>query len=189
LFDWLLLAQLALSMGLFVVIGERALYLLYSAPVSAAALSWLTSNLAAGRGDRSLRFAQQRPTAHVSRVLLATLGPAVPDADDLPDLLSQLTERAVIRLRLLRVGATVASTAGLLVGIVRISGGYAAPSGLLALEAGLTERLAMSSALFSMAVGVGTSAVCFYATSLFRRAAQQLVGQAARVAQLMKNVA
>jgi hypothetical protein len=188
-FDWLLLVQLALSAGLLAVIGERAAYLWYVAPASAPALRWLGQCVEEGRVERVLFWARKRPGTHVAQILLAQLEPQPDGEHDLPELLSELTERAVIRLRLLRVGATVASTSGLLVGIVRISGGYAAPSGLLALEAGLTERLTMSSALFSMAVGVGTSAVCFYATSLFRRAAQQLVAQSVRAAQLAKIVA
>lgn len=190
--DWLLLLQLALSVGLAGVIAERAVYLLLVAPASPRALRWLSQSVGEGRTDRALFWARQRSNTHVARILLTALepvserSPAPDDADDLGELILQLTERAVLRLRLIRVGATVSSTTGLLIGIVRISGGYAAPSGLLALEAGLTERMALSSALFSMAVGVGTSAVCFYATSQFRKAARQLITQSARAAQLVR---
>jgi hypothetical protein len=190
--DWLFLLQLALTAGLLLVIAERAYYLLYVAPISADALKWLTARLNDRGGiSDALRWARARGDTHVARIVRRGLDPSPVGGegpDDLSELLSDLSERAVVRLRLLRVGATVASTSGLLVGILRISGGYAPPSGLLALQAGLSERLALSSALFSMAIGVGTSAVCFYATALFRRAAQQLISQSTRAAQLVRGV-
>jgi hypothetical protein len=192
--DWLLLLQLSLTAGLLAVIAERAFYLLYVAPASAAAISWLSKLLGDRRDgavEQAIYWARGRRETHIAGVLLAVLAPPAhaDEDDDLSEVISTLSERAVARLRLLRVGATVASTSGLLVGIVRISGGYAPASGLLALEAGLNERLALSSALFSMAIGVGTSAVCFYATALFRRSAQQLLTQSTRVMQLAKSVA
>ncbi|MEY4578160.1 MAG: hypothetical protein RL701_2863, partial [Pseudomonadota bacterium] len=87
----------------------------------------------------------------------------------------------------LRVGATIASTVGLMIGILRIRGGAGEHAGLLALEAGLAEKVALGEALFSMAVGVATSAVCFHAVGALREAAGEVMGQGTKVAEALRR--
>jgi hypothetical protein len=195
--DILTLLQLGLAATLLGVIGDRVHILMFAAPLHRRGVEFVLRLLSSADSDPrtsagsaqldALRaFASTAGTSrtHVARVLRAVL-----DCDEqgehrqdaLAELSFELSAEATARLRTLRVGATIASTLGLLVGIVRLRGGFAKPSGLLALEAGLTERMALSDALLSMAIGVGTSAVCFYALSLLGEAARALMAQRARV--------
>ncbi len=101
---------------------------------------------------------------------------------DLRELLADLREEAIARLRFLRVAATLASTTGLLGGILRLARGPSIITGLAALKAGEPERLMVMEAIATMAIGVALSALCFQALALLRPAAQQLISQTLRVA-------
>lgn len=187
---WLTWLQLAVSAALLGVIAERAHYLLFRAKLSDAGWAFVQRSAQAGQLAQLRAFARALPDAHVSAVLRAAFDPDPErdeDDDDLTELLSSLRERSAARLRLLRVGATLASSLGLMVGILCIQRGFGEPAGLLALEAGLPQKLAMSQALFAMGIGVATSAVCFYALSLLRPAAQALIAQSARAAHLARG--
>jgi hypothetical protein len=185
---WLTWLQLALSVALLGVIAERARYLMQRAILSPEGFAFVSDGLQQGQLAQLRAFARALPAVHVARLLRAALerAPEEPD-EELEELLSRLRERALARLRLVRVGATLASSLGLMVGILCIQRGYSEPAGLLALEAGLPQKLAMSQALFAMGVGVATSGVCFYALSLFRPAAQALITQSARAAHLLER--
>jgi hypothetical protein len=103
-------------------------------------------------------------------------------ANDPAEAIADAREIASTRLRLIRVSATMASTLGLLGGILMLAGAPLPNQGLLALAAGAVERARMSTAIATMAIGVGSSAFCFQALSILRRAAQTLLAQADRVA-------
>jgi hypothetical protein len=182
--DFFTLLQLGVSATLLGVIGDRVYCLLVAAPLSRRGVEFVLRSLERSQIDALRAFARGTAPAHISRVLSVALDPASEHErheDALTELSFELSAETTVRLRALRVGATVASTLGLLVGILRLRGGFSKPPGLLALEAGLTERLAVSDALFSMALGVGTSAVCFYALSLLGEAARSLIAQRSRV--------
>jgi hypothetical protein len=83
---------------------------------------------------------------------------------------------------LLRVSATLASTTGLLGGILALARGSASSAGLWALSAGGAERHNLDEAIATMAIGVALSALCFQALALLRPAAQRLVTQTAHLA-------
>jgi hypothetical protein len=185
---WLTWLQLGVSAALLGAIAERAHYLLFRAKLSEEGWAFVQRGVQAGELAELRAFARAQPHAHVSAVLRAAFDPN-PERDDgdLAELLSSLHEQSAARLRVVRVGATLASSLGLLVGILCIRRGFGEPAGLLALEAGLPQKLAMSQALFAMAIGVATSAVCFYALSLLRPAAQALVAQSARAAHLVQD--
>jgi len=184
---WLTWLQLAVSGVLLGVIAERARYLLFRAKLSEEGWAFVDRSLRAGEIVQLRAFARAQPEAHVSAVLRAAFDPEPERDEELAELVSGLREQSAAGLRLLRVGATIASSLGLLVGILCIQRGFGEPAGLLALEAGLPEKLAMSQALFAMAIGVATSAVCFYALSLLRPAAQALIAQSARAAHLVQD--
>jgi hypothetical protein len=184
---WMTMLQLALSAVLASVIVERARYLLVRAKLSEAGWTFVEESLRRGQLTELRAWARALPETHVGSLLQAVLEPTSDRDEELPELLSWLRERSAARLRLLRVGATIASSLGLMVGILSIQRGYGEPAGLLALEAGLPQKLAMSQALFSMGIGVATSAVCFYALGLFRPAAQALIAQSARAAHLLQD--
>jgi hypothetical protein len=184
---WLTWLQLALSGVLLGVIAERAHYLLFRAKLSEEGLSFVDRSLRDGAIAELRAFARAQPEAHVSAVLRAAFEPDPERDEELAELVSWLREQSASRLRVVRVGATIASSLGLLVGILCIQRGFGEPAGLLALEAGLPQKLAMSQALFAMAIGVATSAVCFYALALLRPAAEALVAQSARAAHLAQD--
>ena len=190
--DLLTLLQLGLSAMLLGLIADRVYTLMFAAPLHKRGLEFVTRALERGNLAALNHFAAGAATrrTHIGRMLHIALAPAQPGEsrrDELAELSFELSAEAIARLRALRVGATIASTLGLLVGIVRLRGGFAQPSGLLALEAGLTERMAVGDALYSMAIGVGTSAVCFYALSLLREAARFLIAQRTRVENLLQD--
>jgi hypothetical protein len=182
--DLLTLLQLSLSAALIGVIADRVYSLMFVAPLSRRGVEFVLRALERAEFEPLRAFARASSRAHISRMLVAALEPASDgerQEDVLTELSFELSGEAAARLRALRVGATIASTLGLLIGIIRLRGGFTKPPGLLALEAGLSERLAVSEALFSMALGVGTSAVCFYALSLLQEAARSLIAQRGRV--------
>lgn len=100
-----------------------------------------------------------------------------------------LRQAASARLAVLRGCATLASVLGLLGGIMAIRGGFSGNAGLLELQAGLAQQVALAEALERMAIGVGTSAVCFYALGVFRRAARDLIVQITQIAHLIADQA
>jgi hypothetical protein len=184
---WLTWLQLAVSGVLLGVIAERARYLLFRAKLSEEGWAFVEGSMQARELAQLRAFARAQPEAHVSAVLRAAFEPDPEGDQDLAELVSWLREQSAARLRVVRVGATIASSLGLLVAIVCIQRGFGEPAGLLALEAGLPQKLAMSQALFAMGIGVATSAVCFYALALLRPAAQALIAQSARAAYLAQD--
>ncbi|HEX6243312.1 MAG TPA: hypothetical protein VFZ61_20505 [Polyangiales bacterium] len=161
--------------------------MLVVAPLSPEGLRFVSDALEQGRVDEARSWAEQAVQTHVGQLLRAGLvGSRQPD-DDLSDLLFDLQARSLVRLRALRVGATIASTTGLLVGILRIRGGLGPDQGLLALEAGLAEKVALGQALSAMAIGIGTSAVCFYALGVLREAAKAVLTQGTKVAGVLRR--
>jgi hypothetical protein len=188
LFDVLTWLQLGVSAGLAAVIVERVRYLLVVAPLSPEGMKFVVAALEAGRSEQVRVWAEEAARTHVGQVLQAGLGAGGSEQEDeLSDVLFELQARCLARLRALRVGATVASTLGLLTGILRIRGGLGESAGLLALEAGLAEKVALGQALGSMAVGVATSAVCFYALGVLREAAKGLLAQGTKVAGVLRR--
>ncbi|MET0287620.1 MAG: hypothetical protein ABW352_24245 [Polyangiales bacterium] len=123
--------------------------------------------------DREL--ARVRPESVLAQGLLA-------HGEDIPEAIADAREIATTRMRLLRVCATLASTLGLLGGILMLAGAELPSQGLLALEAGAIERARMGTAIATMAIGVGSSAFCFQAVTILRTAGQRLLTQADRVA-------
>ena len=181
-------AQLAFALFVVVVIAERAQALLLAAPISADAARWLTESLSRGELGVVRRWSLLRSPTYVAQVLSTGLSERAESPEEgLAELLLDLKDAATKRLMLLRASATLASSLGLLAAIVAIRHGFGGDSGLLALQAGLAERLSIAHALWSMAVGVGTSAVCFFALSIFRRRAWELVAQSRRFAHLVAS--
>jgi len=192
--DWFQLAQLgfALIVGLLVAERVRALYL--RAASSDEAQRWLVAALEAGELDGPRRWVETRPEAHSARVLHAVLDraegvDAVDGKDDLGEVLVDLRADTLARLKLLRVSATLASTLGLLGGILTLARGSADRRDLLALSAGAAQRATLDEAITSMAIGVATSAFCFQAVSLLRRRAQRQLVETARLARVAEALA
>lgn len=214
--DALTFLQLGLSAVLLATIVERARYLFWLAPLSGEGLKHVLRAIEQGAWGDVEVWAREVPGSHVGQILRVVRGTsgergaesasgeqgassasgehraesvsgAVEREEALAELLFDLQARALARLRLLRVGATIASTVGLMIGILRIRGGVGAPAGLLALEAGLPEKIALGQALFSMGVGVATSAVCFYAVGVLRDGAREVLVQGTKVGDAVRR--
>jgi biopolymer transport protein ExbB/TolQ len=178
---WLQCAWALVVLGL---VAERAHALFVRYAVSEAALLFVARSLRNGDFDAARAWAAARPHTLLA-ALIAPREDADESVDDSAALLSELSHRTHERLLALRVAATLSSTLGLLGGVVAIARGMGGSPGLLGLQAGLAERLAMQDALLSMALGVGTAAVCFHALSRFRARARELVTQLRSVAHLL----
>jgi hypothetical protein len=167
-------------------VAERAVALLYRLPPGEAGLALVTERLRSGDVKTARAWAQERPDTLLGQLLGRYFQPMPWAETPEPGLLvADLAERVNARLLWLRVAATLSSTLGLLGGVLAIARGFGPAQGLVALESGLAERLAMDQALTSMALGVGTAAVCFYGLSRLRPAARQLVAQARSLSHLL----
>lgn len=186
--EWYEVGQLLFALFVLGVVSERAWFLLRRAPVSDRALRWLTDRIRARDQASAIAWASQVPHAFVSQVIRGHAGldqDAWPTTPELARI--ELSHAASARLGVLRGCATLASALGLLGGILAIRRGFSGGSGLLALQAGLAEQVALAEALEMMALGVGTSAVCFHALGVFRGAARAAVAQATHIAHLLER--
>jgi hypothetical protein len=175
--DAFAVCQLGITAILLLTIGERVFYLCYRARLSSAGSDWVKRQLASDALKALTVWACTAPEILVARLVrAASSSHSVEEA--LADEHAEIVEAVSQRLRAIRVGATLSSTMGLLVGVLRLRAGFLQPTGLLALEQGLPERIATSQALFSMAIGISTSAICFFALAHLRRAASVLLQQA-----------
>jgi biopolymer transport protein ExbB/TolQ len=181
--SWLTWVQCAWAIVVLAMVAERAYALFLRYPVSEAGLLFVTRRLREGDLGAVSAFLAARPRTLLAQ-LLAQPTADDEDAPDDPTRLTELSHKPLERLLALRVAATLSSTLGLLGGVVSIARGMGGGSGLVALEEGLAQRVAMHEALSSMALGVGTAAVCFYAVSRLRRRATELVTQLRSVAHL-----
>lgn len=167
-FSWL---QLGFALFVVGLVAERMRTLYWRQAISEQAFKQLLS-------DASLRarWASERGESALARALVA---------DDAREGVADVREIASARLRLLRVCATLASTLGLLGGILLLAGAPMPGQGLLALQAGAVARARMDGAITTMAIGLGSSAFCFQALSVLRRAAQKQLHQAEQIARAL----
>jgi hypothetical protein len=176
--SWFQLAQLAFAAFVIAVISERVRALHSASATSDDAARWLSRSFEAGAHHRIRNWVHARPSTQLSRI--AEL--ALDDPAEMRELLADLRDESLARLGLLRASATLASTLGLLGGILTLARGTSHNAGLLALQAGAVERLTMDEAITTMAIGVGTSALCFQALALLRPAAEKHLAQARQLA-------
>lgn len=175
------LAQLGFALFLAIAIGERVRALFLRAAVSDEGFRWLLRAVQSGDLEAARCWAQERPSAQLAR-MIAVASASTDGSGDLRELAIDLREEASVRLRLIRVSATLASTMGLLGGIVTIARGSSVEgAGLAALQAGGAERLTMNQAIATMAIGIATSALCFQALALLKPAATKLLTQLKQV--------
>lgn len=178
------LGQVLFALAVMGLIAERVRALAYRAATSDRAMKWLADRLRAGDGDSAQAWARRVPESFVARLVLETLDQGNSERD--PELMRvELRHVVGARLGVLRGCATLASALGLLGGILAIRRGFSGGGGLLALQAGLAQQVALAEALQCMALGVGTSALCFFALGEFRKAVRQLLAQTAHITHLL----
>jgi len=168
------------------LVTERIRALLFVAPVQARLLTQLERCCEAGHLEAARLLVSSLPGTSACRVALAGLSGAADGLSAMQEELLEVRAWTTRRLRAVRVCATMASTLGLLGAIVSLVFGFGG-SGLLSLQAGLAERVALDQALLAMGIGVGTSAFCFYAFGLLRRAAHETLAQAVRAARAVEE--
>lgn len=173
--------QLGFALFVSLVIVERVRALCLRAATSDEALRTIVRAAESDEHEILRGFARARPEAQSSRLIEARLSD---DPGAVAEVQVDLHEETFARLKLLRVCATLASTMGLLGGILTLAGKAEAP-GLLALQAGAAERLRLSEAIATMAIGVATSALCFQALASLRPPAQKLLMQASQLARAL----
>jgi hypothetical protein len=186
---WFQLGQLGFALVLALAIAERIRAVHFRDATSDDAVRWLVRALEQGATQQARAWARARPATQLARLIEAANGhDGAARAAALRELLVDLREEATSRLRMLRVSATLASTVGLMGGILTIArGGDVKAAGLAALQAGGAERLAMSQAITTMAIGVATSAVVFQALSLLKPAAAKRLLQARQLERVLST--
>jgi hypothetical protein len=96
-------------------------------------------------------------------------------AGELDEVRAELADRIMARLFAVKVVGRVGTALGFLGAILWLIWMMSGDHGLLALKAGLVEKIAVEGALLSMTLGVATSVFCMAALSILRRAAVALV--------------
>ena len=182
--SWFQLAQLCVALALAIVIGERVRSLHFRDATSEEAFRWLLRTLDRGDTESARAWARARPRTQLARMVELTFVSSQP-AGELRELILELREESTAWLRMLRVGATLVSTLGLLGGILTLALGSSRHAGLMALQAGGVERMTMNEALATMAIGVATSALCFQGLAVLRPAAQRSLQQVRQLERLL----
>lgn len=168
--------QLVLAAGVVAIVAERCRTLLFRAPIETG--PWLRAVRAALEdGDREAARAlidAARP-AWVAEAAHRALHEGSDDVEPLDDLLADYRYEAFRRLRALRILASAGTASGLLGGILEVIWLFRGDHGLMALEAGRVERIALEHALLAIAMGAAISVFAFASLGILRRAATALV--------------
>jgi hypothetical protein len=164
------------SVAVFVA-AERIRELLFRAPLAPSFTSAVVAALEDGDRAHAEALTRAGGTAWVAETLHARLGPEPSMAEEL---LAELGYRATRRLYALRVFASLGTATGFLGAISQLIWLMSGDHGLLALKAGLVERIAMERALLCLVTGVAISVFCLVAMGVLKRAAIELVGDVKR---------
>jgi len=175
-----------LGLAVLGIIAERLYVLCFQAPLSEELMALALEGARASNSSLLLSLAQGHRHSHCARLIAAATGTAG-RGEDADATLEDLRTEATARLSVLRMLATLCSTAGLLSGILAL-GRDVSPeeAGLLALKPGMVQRLVLTQALRHMAAGVGLSGLAFYGLGRLRRAAQGLIRQDERLARALR---
>jgi hypothetical protein len=129
--------------------------------------------LAEGDQDRALALVRAAEPAFVARGARALLDPDASEPVD--ECLAELHYEAQRHLGTLRVLARVATASGLLGAIVELLWLVYGDHGILPLQAGLVETMALEGGILAIVLGAATSGVAFYGLSIVKRRASALL--------------
>lgn len=123
--------------------------------------------------------------AWLARVCLAAISPDAPEGPE------DLIERLRVELRS-SVGALsslgrLSMALGFLAILLQLAGALSGGHGLLALQRGLVERMALERSALSLALATGTAAVCYAAAHLFRSRGTSVLGEAQSALRTFKD--
>lgn len=124
----------------------------------------------AGR-DAAVDFARRLPSGAFTELTLRALA-GDPEASVLHD---ELCARELVGVLPLRSLARMALPLAFLGGILQLSAAFGGGQGLIALQRGLAEHIALQSALLAFSIGLGTSLFCGAAAGLLHRRGREQI--------------
>jgi len=173
------------AVALWVVV-RRLRVVLFTAPLDARLFGRaLDRALDANDLDQARTLARAGGDAWLARIARAALDAWAEPATVsgvLDETLADLREDADSGLRPLRMIASLASTLGMLAAILGLNGVGVPSGGLLALQAGLQQSLAVGQAVASVAIGGATAVIVLLARAVVRRHTKRLYDEAVRLA-------
>ncbi len=167
------------------VVGVRLRVVLFTAPLDARTFARaLDRALDAGDLAQARALARAADAAWLARIARAALdvwGEQRAVVAALDEALADLRGEADSGLLPLRMVASLASTLGMLAAILALNGVGVPHGGLVALQAGLAQRLAVAQAVASVAVGGSTAILVLLARGVVRRHTKRLYDEAVRL--------
>jgi hypothetical protein len=168
-----------LGISVLALVVHRARVLLFEAPIDTKPfLGALVSAVETGDRAKAQRLLAGAQPSWVAQMAECVLGERADLEEE--ELISDFRFEAFKGLRALRTLASMGTATGFLGAIVQIIWLYHGDLGLLALQAGLPEKIALERALAAMAAGVAIAIVAFSSLAVLKRAAMQLVKDAER---------
>ena len=185
------LLQLLLAAVALALIAERFHTLFYRARIDAGPyLEALREELRAGRTKAARALAEAGRPAWVAELVHAVLK-ADADGDHAESVADEVCadrrDQAGRRIYAVHGLARVATPLALLGVILELTGALAGRGGSEAFQAGLVRNAALSRALFTLAIGIATSAVCFVASGMLRKRAVALVRDLRRAMEILEE--
>ncbi len=177
--------QLLLAVAAIGVVAERCRALLFRAPVDTKPfLKAIDRAVEDGDVDDARALAKAGAPAWVPEVVsLCLAGEGMEALERASDLRYEATKR----LYALRVFASLGTALGFLGALVELIWLMSGDHGLLALQAGLVERIAMERAILAMAIGVAISVFSLVSLSILKKAAMGLVRDVSRALDLLER--
>ena len=180
-----LAAQIAVAVAASAVVVKHVRVLFFVAPLEAVPfLRALQRCLDVGdlRGARALAEAGGPGwIAHAAAASLAAWPDPGAVGQRLEEVLADRRDDARAATRPLRAVASLSSCLGMLFAILSLNGVGGASGGLLALEAGLEQSLAVGRAVACVATGGATSLIVLAATGALRRQSRRLLEDLSRL--------
>lgn len=179
------IVQIAFAVVALGVVGVRLRAVLFTAPLEARTFARaLDRALDAGDLAQARALARAGDAAWLARIARAALdvwGDPRAVAAALDEALADLRGEADSGLLPLRMVASLASTLGMLAAILALNGVGVPHGGLIALQAGLAQSLAVAQAVASVALGGSTAILVLLARAVLRRHTKRLYDESLRL--------
>jgi len=164
-------AQLAVTVLALVQLTRVARAVLWTAPCDARVLSdAVTVSLAGRQPELARRLASAAQPAWAAQ--MTTLGLSDPEGvtprDAMDDLRSTLVGKQADRVRALAALGRIAGPLAFLAIVLELAAAFGPGHGLLALQRGLVQSLAIERAVLSFAIGLATTLACTLAARFLR---------------------
>lgn len=172
-FAALFACQLLAALSAVVVIGRRAHALLVMAPLEAATFTRaLRAHIEAGElSSASALVARLQPAycAELAQAVLRARAEGFDPRSALNEALDDLRERTLASLLVVQTLGRIAPPLAFAAAIVTLGSGFGRDVGLLALQRGLAESIAVGQAMLSVVTGMTVSLLCRACTGMLLR--------------------